>query len=269
MIKFIRKYPLVIPSLTAIFYLIFILFLFQYDNKYQSLPPYGSDGVIFLQENDFLRNSPIFLIDGWLFSDDIISKKETYIGEYSNLQHGALSTSPHGTALYELDLFYQGNPIEVSLQFPILFQNYSISLDSKTLARGEGSATLTFLLTEGTHSLCINTSSSTGFYSGMYHPPMLGQSNMIYRYTMISCLSYGAAFIFSVLLAIFSISIGYGSKDSINRIFGGFCISFSLYLTYYFIRLFSLPGLSFWYVIQSIAFYSMCYYTVIDRKSVV
>ena len=94
--------PLIVMILLAVFFVL----LFYADNKYQTPPPYGKSGIITLNEQDLKRNQPIFLIDGWLLSDDCVTDQPTYIGEFSNLQRGDLSVSPHGRACYQLTLRY-------------------------------------------------------------------------------------------------------------------------------------------------------------------
>ena len=80
----------------------FLNFLFYFDNKYQTPPPYGRSGMIMLSERDLDREQPIFLIDGWMLTDERVTDMFTYIGEFSNLQRGDIWASPHGQACYEL-----------------------------------------------------------------------------------------------------------------------------------------------------------------------
>ena len=86
----------------------FFMLLFYEDNKYHTPPPYGKSGIINLKEADLERRNPIFLIDGWLLTDERVTDKPTYIGEFSNLQRGDLAVSPHGQARYQLTLHYDG-----------------------------------------------------------------------------------------------------------------------------------------------------------------
>lgn len=62
---------------------VFFLFLFYADNKYQTPPPYGCSGILSLDEETLSRHQPIYLIDGWLLTDERVTDKPTYIGEFS------------------------------------------------------------------------------------------------------------------------------------------------------------------------------------------
>ena len=129
----------------------FFMLLFYEDNKYHTPPPYGKSGIINLKEADLERRNPIFLIDGWLLTDDRVTDKPTYIGEFSNLQRGDLAVSPHGQARYQLTLHYDGTERIVSVDFPQLYSGYRILLNGTQLIQGTGSGRITFLLTEGEH----------------------------------------------------------------------------------------------------------------------
>lgn len=144
------------------------------DNKYQTPPPYGKSGLITLSEQDIGRQAPIFLIDGWLLSDGRVTDEPTYIGEFSNLQRGDASVSPHGRASYQMTLRYVGVPRIVSVDFPWLASRYEISLDGRGISQGLGNGRITFLLTSGDHLLTVETLSELGYYSGMYFPPCAG-----------------------------------------------------------------------------------------------
>ncbi len=93
----------------------FYILLFYGDNKYQSPPPYGKSGIITIDEGDLDGKRPLFLIDGWLLTDERVKDMPTYIGEFSNLQRGKTTVSPHGEARYRLILRYEGAPRVVSV----------------------------------------------------------------------------------------------------------------------------------------------------------
>ncbi len=115
---------------------VFFILLFYLDNKYQTPPPYGKAGIITLNGQDLERDTPIFLIDGWLFHDERTMGMATYIGEFSNLQRGEMGVSPHGRACYQLTLRYDGMPQIVSVDFPLLSFEYAVRVDGVLLAEG-------------------------------------------------------------------------------------------------------------------------------------
>lgn len=250
---------LLLPVIVVLLMVLFFGMLYRYDNKYQTPPPYGRDGVIALNNTDFERGQPLFLIDGWLLSDERVTEQPTYIGKYSNLQRGDRTASPHGKALYQLTLRYSGKDREVVLSFPQLFSAYRIILDGTPIAEGKGSAKLSFTLTEGDHLLAVETTSSHGYYSGLYHPPMLGATNTMFQWILISCIAYGIGFSVPFALALFTLTLWRSSGDKPAFWFGMLCGCFSLYLSYYFVRLLALPFVEWWFLIQSAALYGLCF----------
>lgn len=236
--------------------------LFFKDNKYETPPPYGRNGVTTLKESDFERNQPLFLIDGWLLTDSRVTDQPTYIGEFSNLQRGDRTTPPHGEASYQMTLSYSGADVEVVIGFPQLFSTHTIILDGKTLSDGTGGARHSFTLTEGEHKLVVKTASAEGYYSGMYHPPILGRTEAVFRTILISCIAYGIAFFVPLALSLFTLVLWRSAKDSVALWFGLLCCSFSMYVSYYFVRLLSLPFEQWWYLVQSMALYGLCFCTL-------
>jgi signal transduction histidine kinase len=237
----------------------FFSLLFFTDNKYKTPPPYGKDGMIALAEENLSGSRPLFLIDGWLLTDERVERLPTYIGEFSNLQRGDKKVSPHGRAVYQMILRYDGKPMEVAMSFPSLFSSHTITLDQKVLSHGKGSAQFSFTITEGDHLLTVETKSKAGYYSGMYHPPALGNTKTIFHMAFLQCIVYSIACFAVLALIIFTWALWRQSKDRLALWFGALCCCYSLYLSYYFVRLLSLPLERYWYLIQSVALYGLCY----------
>jgi len=183
----------------------FFMLLYFTDNKYYTPPPYGKSGVLLLNEKDLERRTPVFLIDGWLLSDEHVTDKPTYIGEFSNLQRGDRMVSPHGQARYQLTLRYDGADRIVSVDFPQLHSVYAVSLDGIQLTQGIGSGRITFLLTAGDHTIIVKTSSKSGYYSGIYFPPALGTAETLFAVGSIRLFSYALAFLIPLSLAVFTL----------------------------------------------------------------
>ncbi len=215
--------PPVIVTAMAVFFIL----LFYTDNKYQTLPPYGKSGVIVFSEQDLERNTPIFLIDGWLLTDGRVVDRPTYIGEFSNLQRGNPFVPPHGKAHYRLTLRYKGASRIVSVDFPQLFSEYAVSLDGVCLARGSGNGRITFPLTDGDHDLLVETVSELGYYSGMYFPPALGVTAKLQRVDSIRSFAYALAFLVPLALAAYTLFL-WRTGGSLSRWFGLFCCCYAL-----------------------------------------
>lgn len=237
---------------------VFFTLLFYTDNKYQTPPPYGRSGIITLRGQDLERNTPIYLIDGWLLTDERVEDKPTYIGEFSNLQRGSLSVSPHGQSYYQMILRYEGAPRIVSADFQQLSLEYAVFLDGMLLAEGAGNGRITFLLTEGDHVLTVATSSEMGYYSGMYFPPALGTEETLMKVSNIQSFSYALAFLIPLTLAVFTFFM-WRTGGSLGRWFGLLCCCYALYMFRYFVYLFSMPAVRYWFLIQSLALYCLCF----------
>ncbi len=244
---------------------LFFTLLYYKDNKYYTPPPYGASGMISLTEEDLGRKNPVFLIDGWLLTDERVTDKPTYIGEFSNLQRGNPEISPHGQARYQLALRYDGAERMVSVDFPQLYFEYTILLDGQELAQGFGSGRITFPLTAGRHVLTVETSSKAGYYSGMYFPPALGTAETLLRVSGIRGFGYAFAFLIPLALAVFTLFL-WRTGGRLSRCFGVLCCSYALYMARYFVFLLpysvNLPILQYWFVIQSLAMYCLCFCAV-------
>ena len=249
--------PLVILTVLTVFFTL----LFYTDNKYLTPPPYGNSGAITLSVRDLERNNPIFLIDGWLLNDEREADILTYIGDFSTLQRGDLSVSPHGWARYQLTLHYDGTPQVVSVDFPQLASSYTISLNGTQLTKGIGSGRITFPLAAGDHILTVETSSKAGYYSGMYFPPALGATETLRRINNIQNFAYSLAFILPLALAAFTLFL-WRTGGILSRRFGLLCGFYALYMFRYFVFLFSMPVAQYWFVVQSLALYCLCFCVV-------
>ena len=210
--------------LCAVLAVLFTL-VFRTDNKYTAPPPYGKDGVISLQEENFAGNRPIFLIDGWLLSDNRTRNQPTWIGEFASLQRGSASAPPHGQASYMLTLRYTGVPIMAAAEFGELFSDYTISLDGKILAKGHGNGHIVFCLTSGNHILKVETSSRYGYYSGMYYPPVLGTPDALANIQNIRNFAYALAFLVPSALALFTLLL-WRTGGETARLFALLCCFF-------------------------------------------
>lgn len=249
------------PLAVLILLTAFFVLLFYEDNKYENPPPYGKSGRIVLSRRHLEQRNPVFLIDGWLLTDERVTDKPVYIGEFSNLQRGDRWLSPHGKARYQLTLCYDGEPTMTEVAFPQLSYRYMIYLDGTGLAKGEGNGRITFLLTAGEHVLTVETTSALGYYSGMYFPPALGTSETLRRITNIQSFFYALALLVPLVLASFTLSL-WRTGGGLNHWFGLLCCFYALYMFRYFVFLFSLPVAEYWFWVQSLALYGLCFCVV-------
>lgn len=248
---------LAVLTILAVFFAIF----FYVDNKYETPPPYGKSGVINISRQDLNRHNPIFLIDGWLLTDERVVDKPTYIGEFSNLQRRNLAVSPHGRACYRLTLHYDGEPVIVSVDFPQLSLWYRIFFNGTLLTTGKGNGHITFLMTQGDHILSVETLSKTGYYSGMYFPPALGVTSTLLQTSSMQSFAYALGFFGPFVLAVFTF-FQWRIGGKLSRCFGMMCCWYALYMFRYFVFLFSMQLIQYWFLIQSVALYGLCFCVV-------
>ena len=246
------------PPLILAVWALFLAFLFYFDNKYETPPPYGASGVLALEEADLERDLPVFLIDGWLLSDGRVNDLPTYIGEFSNLSRGDLSVPPHGRAIYCLTLRYAGAERVVAVDFERLAGSYKIFLDGERLLAGEGNGRVVFALTPGDHELTVETLSGAGYYSGIYFPPALGTPETLARVSALRGFAYAAAFFVPVALALFTFFV-WRAGGGLSRWFGALCGCYALYMARYFVFLFSMPFARCFFLVQSAALYGLMF----------
>lgn len=240
---------------------VFFSLLFYTDNKYETPPPYGASGVITLGERHLDRARPLYLIDGWLLTDARVTAQPTYIGEFSSLQRGDLTVSPHGRATYQLTLRYDGPPRVAAVLFPKLSTRYSLSLDGVVLATGMGNGQISFLLEPGDHLLSVETVSRVGYYSGMYYPPALGTPETLARVSQVRSFAYALALLVPLALALFTLLL-WRTGDGRSRWFGGLCLCYALYVSRYFVSLFALPFAPYWFFVENLSLYGLCFCAV-------
>ncbi len=253
-----RKALLPVIALLAAL-LVLLALLFSHDNKYQAPPPYGKSGVISLTQDDLTRNTPVYLIDGWLLSDSRVENRPTYVGEFSNLQRGDLTADPHGQASYCLTLRYDGAPTAVAVSFPRLPGSFSLFLDGVEIDRGSGNGWAVFLLEAGDHLLRLETESHSGYYSGLYFVPALGRPELLMGLRDIQTLAYSVAISLSLLLALFTLVLWRRDRRGMEFCLGMLCCCFALYLSHYFWELFALPLPGLWQMVEGASLYGLIF----------
>lgn len=257
-----KKHPLRLVAALLGALILFFTLLFYCDNQYKTPPPYGKNGVISLTESDLTGDSPLFLIDGWLLTDRRVTNLPTYIGEFATLQRRDYTVSPHGDATYCLTLQYSGAPIVTAVSVSGLATQFTLALDGAVLAHGTAGGWAMLSLTPGNHLLTVKTSSSSGYYSGMYFPPAIGTPETLSAIQNTRTLVYSLATCLALLLALFTLVLWRGDRRSMAFCLGVLCCFFSLYLSHYFVELFRLPVLPGWQMVEGGALYGLIFCVV-------
>ena len=139
---------------------------YYHDNKYLSPPPYGADGVLELTDADLGR--PVPLVDGWLLSVDGAPAAEAFIGQYSNFSFAPGGTSAFGSAVYELELRYDGDAPERALVLlvPEVYGDFTLYVDGAVAAAGGDGAQVGIVVRDGTR-LELEVENREHYYSGL------------------------------------------------------------------------------------------------------
>lgn len=265
---------------TAKTFLMFFLFLaflltiftvnFFYDNKYSMPMPLPQDGILHLNQEDLLQKRPIFLIDAWQFCDGALTPqnfnaaaaKQTYIGEFSTYRKQDPTRSPLGSGTYQMRFYYEGNPIISSLVFPELFTDYTLWWDEEPIAEGRGRAQTSLLLTEGEHTLTVAVTATKGYYAGMYFPGAIGSESSLRNIERIQTVLYAFAILAPLVLTLFCFGLWKKTQNRLLWNFACLCLSFSLYMSHYFVQLWALPFSAHFYFIEDTALYALLYFAV-------
>ena len=247
--------------------LLFLLFLFHSDNKYNTKMPLPQEGTLFLTEETLDR--PVFLIDDWRISDGINppgtnpESVRTWIGEFPNYRrYNDRQKSPYGSAPYRCRLSYSGDDTIVGLYFPNLCNEYTLWWDDILLSEGFSRLEQSLNLTAGEHTITIAVTSASGYYSGMYFPGAIGSSAVIRRMIMIQSAVYGVASLIPLILASFCFSLWAGTGNRLRLHFALLCVSFSLSLSHYWLQFIDSSMSELRFLVSDLATYAMFYFAL-------
>ncbi len=247
--------------------LLFLLFLFHSDNKYNTKMPLPQEGTLFLTEETLDR--PVFLIDDWRISDGINppgtnpESVRTWIGEFPNYRrYNDRQKSPYGSATYRFRLSYSGDDTIVGLYFPNLCNEYTLWWDDILLSEGFSRLEQSLNLTAGEHTITIAVTSDSGYYSGMYFPGAIGSSAVIRRMIMIQSAVYGVASLIPLILASFCFSLWAGTGNRLRLHFALLCVSFSLSLSHYWLQFIDSSMSELRFLVSDLATYAMFYFAL-------
>ena len=201
---------------------------YHYDNKYLFGPPYGSDGVIEVSDDDLDRLVP--LVDGWMLSVDGAPRTETFIGQYSNFSFAPGGTSAFGSAVYELELRYDGDAPERALVLlvPEVYGDFTLYVDGAVAAAGGDGAQVGIVVRDGTR-LELEVENREHYYSGLYYPPVLGTAQAMGRLDFASALGTYVLVLGPLAAALLSFAVRRrGGGDALLRDFAVLCLAFAV-----------------------------------------
>lgn len=245
------------------------------DNKYSHYSVQPEKGVLVLDDT-FTEGSYICVIDDWEFyNGQLIAgdgrKQEPqylFLGEYSNYSMREKGKSGFGQASYRLTIVNHSRLHMLSMEVPELFSASRIYADGELIASlgnvEEGSyqsAVRNQIISfpaDGTTELVIEAANYDHYYSGMFYPPILGATKTVTGIVVTRLIIYGIACFSTLSMALFSLMIWRGRRESdIYLIYGFLSLAFGIHIAYPFIRWLGLPLVNGLYAVEDASEYLM------------
>ena len=201
---------------------------YHYDNKYLFGPPYGSDGVIEVSDDDLDRLVP--LVDGWMLSVDGAPRTETFIGQYSDFSYAPGGTSAFGSAVYELTVRYVGAQRERALVLlvPEVYGDFTLYVDGAVAASDGDGAEVGIVAGRDTR-LRLEVRNDEHYYSGLVYPPVLGTAQQMANVSFANALSACVLVLGPLAAALFAFAVRRRRDgDALARDFGVLCAAFAV-----------------------------------------
>ena len=225
---------------------------YHYDNKYLFGPPYGSDGVIEVSDDDLDRLVP--LVDGWMLSVDGAPRTETFIGQYSNFSYAPGGTSAFGSAVYELTLSYVGAQRERALVLlvPEVYGDFTLYVNGVVAAAGGDGAQVGIVADRDTR-LRLEVRNDEHYYSGLVYPPVLGTAQQMANVSFANALSACVLVLGPLAAALFAFAVRRKRDgDALARDFGVLCAAFAVAAAHGLVWHLGAAG-AWWYAVEDAA----------------
>ena len=263
--------------LSAVCTLAVSLFILAYskDNKYTSVQPHGSKGLLTLDSVALDQYPVIFLIAGWeyyggelLAPEDFSANPRTpeyiYIGQYGGFDAGDKTAPPHGSATYRLNITVPGQAREYMLELPEIFSAYRAYVNgAEVMSMGNpdpasylpetGNRSATFSAA-GNVEIVIAASDFSHLYSGMTYPPAFGEPEHVSNLLGARLAVRAAACAVALTVALLSVLVGLlNRRGKLTLLYGLLCLCFVGYVSYPVLNAF-LGGYQPFYVLEYTSF---------------
>ena len=261
------------------------ILLYSYDNKYTVPGPFGRNGILTLGKTD-IRGYTV-LAHGWAVYGGMLLTPEDFqtgaapqpdmyisIGQLGGFER--LTGSPHGSATYRLTIGIPEERRSYTLAIPEIFSSCRVYINGREmLALGEtdpenfrfetGNAAITFDAA-GEIDILIAASDFGHLYSGMFHPPVIGEpdavSHMLYTRFILRNTVLAAA----VIIGAMALTIGLFSKrKGLAVLYGLLCLSFAVYICHP-IAMTLFRGTTLFYAAERFAFCAMLLVVIALQK---
>lgn len=259
--------------------IIFIQWIYSFDNKYTASGPRGEKGKIFFTEEDFTKEPLFFLIDGWQFypqkllTPDELKQEESlptevFIGQYPDFALGDLNGSPTGQGTYTMTIEYLGKSQILSMEIPEILSSAKIWINGnlvKTLGNPEEKEYLPFVKNtvidfnlESRTEIVIETGNYNHYISGVYYPPVIGIPEAVDGMLFSRLLFYSILCTLSSLIGIFTLGLSFFPKrHPLYFFYGIMALAFGIHVSYPFVRWIGVPFPELFYAIEDASWFVM------------
>lgn len=255
--NYIRPLLVLLLSLTGIGLIFYITY--RWDNKYT----YNKDSSIHV------------LSDGWEFYPDCSYfpgqgglpeyPERVTIGQSGNFSSYHQDASPFGTAVYRKQLYLEPQTGGWLLEMPEIFSACKIYVNGKLIhTYGNLSKENYHIYIKNTMiplpdkevEIIIQASNYSHYYSGLYYPPLLGETDTITQLVARQLIFYAFLCFFTLGCAVVSFTVWFRREtDSLYVAYGLLCLAFAVHISYPLVHWGGLNAGVLPYVIEDMAYF--------------
>lgn len=247
-----------LAGIGIIFYL-----TYRWDNKYT----YSTDEEVHV------------LFDGWEFypdssytpgQEDSLWQEEgdiITIGQFGNFGRYNQDSSPFGTAVYRKLLYLEPQMGGWLLELPEIFSACKIYVNGELIhAYGDISRenysvyikNTLIPLPDGNVEIVIQASNYSHYYSGLYYPPLLGETDTVTKLMARQIIFYAFLCFFTLGCAVVSFTVWFRRQaDSLYVAYGLLCLAFALHISYPLMHWIGINAGVLPYVIEDTAYFAV------------
>lgn len=253
--------------LIIIIHLIFIAYLYAYQNKYTIS---GDEQLDVLVDNWYIYPDQL-LEDGQLNNYQGIA---TWLGQYPNFSKLSSSNSSFGKATYETTYNYSGNETTLSMYIQEPFSAVKIYVNGELIGQNGSiqpyrplikDVIVSFKAKRNNH-IVIQVENNTHYYSGLYYPVVIGNTSALSKVVFTRIAFYGLMCFSSLAISLYSLVLWMQDRQNKNHQLqlhlGVFSLAFAIYCAYPFSKLIYTPAGRITYAIED-SMMMLCLYCVL------
>ncbi|QIB68987.1 GHKL domain-containing protein [Aminipila butyrica] len=253
------------------------LMVYQYDNKYTAAGPKAKDGILTLENEVFVQQPVLFLVDGWeYYGNQLLTPADfdhnppvpdqyLFIGRFGGFE--MYGGSPHGCASYRLTIKLPEQVDSYLLELPEIFSAYRLYINGRPARqmgepepegyRSETGNRTVSIEAGGNLEILFAVADYSHLYSGMVYPPAFGQPDAVSDLLSTRLVLRSSLCAVALTVGLLSVMVGLlGRKSSLALMFGLLCIFFVGYVSYPITRTL-LSGTGLHYALENVSFCAM------------